>query len=161
MAGGALLPVVRAAAGRCGGVDMNRFAKTLVLVVILLHVAAFVVEAFLWMRPGVHELMLNRLTGTVSVDLHDQALILKSLFVNQGFYNLFLATAGISGLSFVTRGNATIGYTLISYMCLSAIGAGVVLAVSTHAYFGALLQAVPAAVALAALYRAHSAARGE
>jgi putative membrane protein len=133
---------------------MNRAARTLVLFVILFHLAAFVVEAFLWMRPAVHEAVLGRVTGTSSVALHDQALILKSLFVNQGFYNLFLAIAGIAGLAFLRRGDATIGTTLVAYMCLSAVGAGVVLAFSTGAYVGAFLQAVPAAVAIAAMFRA-------
>lgn len=136
---------------------MNRLTKTLVQFVIFFHLSAFVVEAFLWMRPAVHEAVLGRLTGTSAVALHDQALILKSLFVNQGFYNLFLAIAGIAGLAFLRRGDATIGTTLIAYMCSSAVGAGVVLAVSTGAYIGAFLQAVPPAVALVAMLRARRA----
>lgn len=130
---------------------MSRLAKALVVFVIVFHLWAFVLEAFLWMRPAVHEPMLGRLTGASSVALHDQALILKTLFVNQAFYNLFLAIAGIAGLVFLRRGEATIGTTLIAYLCLSAVGAGLVLAVSTGAYVGALLQAGPPAVALAAI----------
>jgi putative membrane protein len=132
---------------------MSRLARTLVLFVVFFHLTAFVVEAFLWMRPAVHEPVLKPLAGTVAVDLHDQALILKTLFVNQGFYNLFLALSGIAGIVFLQRNNAPVGKTLITYMCLTAVGAGVVLAVSTGAYVGAFLQAVPAAVALGALWQ--------
>lgn len=136
---------------------MSRLAKALVVFVIAFHLWAFVLEAFLWMRPAVHEPMLGRLTGTSSVALLDQALILKTLFVNQAFYNLFLAIAGIAGFAFLRRGDATVGRTLIAYLCLSAVGAGVVLALSTGAYVGALLQAGPPAVALIAMFGARRA----
>jgi hypothetical protein len=43
---------------------------------------------------------------------------------------------------------------LIFYMCLSAVGAGVVLALSTRAYLGAVLQSAPAAIALVHLRHA-------
>jgi putative membrane protein len=130
---------------------MHRLAKALVLFVITFHAAVFVVEAFLWMRPGIHEPILKRLATEGSVGVHEQALVLQAFLVNQGFYNSFLAIAGIAGLAFLRRGNAPVGYALIVYMCLSAVGAGLVLAISTHAYVGAFLQAVPAAVALVAM----------
>ncbi len=128
---------------------MNRFAKALVLFVITFHLGIFVVEALLWMRPGVHEFVLKRLANATALDFHQQALVLQALYVSQGFYYLFLAIAGISGLALVGRGNAPAGYTLIVYMCLSAVGAGVVLGASTPATIGAILQAAPAALALA------------
>jgi putative membrane protein len=130
---------------------MNFLAKALIGFVVVFHLLVFVVEAFLWMQPGVHEFVLSRLGSTFAVDVHVQAAILKRFLVNQGFYNLFLALAGIAGFRLLRRGNARAGYTLIVYMCLSALGAGVVLALSTHAYVGAFLQAVPAAGGLAAL----------
>jgi len=130
---------------------MNNFAKALVLFVVAFHAAIFVVEAFLWMHPAVYEFALNRLAIKTTLDLPGQALVLQASFVNQGFYNLFLASAGIAGLVFLGRGNAPVGYTLIIYMCLSAVGAGLVLATSTPATIGAILQAVPAVLALAAM----------
>ena len=144
---------------------MSRWATTLVLFVVVFHFAAFVMEALLWMRPAIHEALLPRLNDPLgrvaanAVELHDQALLLKRLFVNQDFYNLFLALAGIAGLLFARRGDLTIGYTLIGYMCLSAIGAGLVLALSTHAFLGASLQALPAAVALAMIVRGRPSTR--
>jgi putative membrane protein len=130
---------------------MNNFAKALVLFVIVFHGSIFVAEALLWMRPGVYEFVLSRLAIKTSLDLPGQALVLQAFFVNQGFYNLLLAIAGVCGLTFLGRGNAPVGYTLIIYMCLSAIGAGVVLGTSTPATIGAILQAVPAVLALAAI----------
>jgi len=44
-------------------------------------------------------------------------------------------------------------------MCLSAAGAGAVLAISTSAYGGAFFQAVPAMIALALLRARRSAQR--
>ena len=133
---------------------MNFPLKSLISFVILLHGAIFLVEVFYWMNPGVHEIALRRLGGPVSLELHVQAAVLRTTFVNLGFYNLFLALAGLAGLAFLWHGKVSVGRTLIFYMCLSAVGAGVVLLVSTHAYIGALLQAVPAAVAIALMVRA-------
>ena len=135
---------------------MNLPARLLVLFVILFHVAIFMVETFLWMRPGIHEIALRRLTDPVGLDLHAQASVLRLTFVNLGFYNLFLAVAGLAGLAFLRRGEVSVGRTLIGYMCLSAVGAGVVILFSTHAYLGALLQAAPAAVVLVLMVRAYS-----
>jgi hypothetical protein len=75
---------------------MNRLARVLILFVVAFHLTAFVVEAFLWMRPAVHERVL--------------------------------------------------------------VGAGLVLAMSTGAYIGAFLQAVPPAVALVAMWRVRNVA---
>ena len=133
---------------------MNNFTKALVLFVIIFHMGIFVAEALLWMRPGIYEFVLNRLANTTALDFHQQALVLRALFVSQGFYNLFLAIAGIAGLVLAGRGNAPAGNTLIVYMCLSALGAGVVLGTSTSATIGAILQAAPAALALALLFSA-------
>ena len=130
---------------------MNNFAKAMVLFVVAFHAAIFVVEAFLWMHPAVYEFALNRLAIKTTLDLPGQALVLQASFVNQVFYTLFLASAGIAGLVFLGRGNEPVGYTLIVYMCLSAVGAGLVLATSTPATIGAILQAVPAVLALAAM----------
>jgi putative membrane protein len=132
---------------------MSPAARLLVLVVAIFHLAVFVAEAFLWMNPAVHVLAIARLTGETGVPLHDQALILKRLFINQGFYNLFLAAAAVAGLVLIARGSVIAGRTLTVYACLSALGAGIVLFLSTQAAVAALLQALPAAAALALLLR--------
>jgi putative membrane protein len=76
------------------------------------------------------------------------------VLLNQGFYNLLLAVAGIVGLRSIKRGADAAGYALVFYMCLSALGAGIVLALSTRAYLGAVLQSAPAAFALVSLRHA-------
>jgi putative membrane protein len=122
--------------------------RAAVLFVVIFHGLVFVAEVFLWKLPAVHLLGLPKLNYDLSFPPEEQAQTLQRLFVNQGFYNLFLASAGALGLRHLQRGSTTVAYTLISYMCLSAIGAGAVLALSTHAYGGAFLQAVPAGLAL-------------
>lgn len=135
---------------------MNGWARTLLWYVILFHFAAFLMEAFLWMQPSVYEAVLPRLVGQSALASHEQASVLKPLFVNQGFYNLFLATAGVVGLGLRRRGDPAAGHALCCYMCLSAVGAGIVLALSTRAYVGAFLQAVPSAVAFVLVWRSRS-----
>jgi putative membrane protein len=137
---------------------MNSLSRGLVAFVVLFHLGAFVLEAVLWMEPVVYERVLGRLTDTTTIELREQALILRALFINQGFYNLFLASGGIAGFVGLARGHAAVGRALIQYMCLFALGAGLVLAASTRAYVGALLQATSAALALLTMYR--SGARG-
>ncbi len=70
------------------------------------------------------------------------------------FWSLILAIAGIAGLVFLRRGDGTVGRTLVAYLCVAAVGAGIVLAFSTGAYVGAFLQAAPAALALVVIFGA-------
>ena len=132
---------------------MSRIVKNLVLFVIVFHVAAFVVEAFLWMRPVVHEPMLRHLTGAVDVSPRDQAAILRSLFVNQGFYNLFLAIGTGVGVVGVARDWEPQGSTLVVFGCLFMIGAALVLVVARPrmARAAAIQGVLPLLALLAAL----------
>jgi putative membrane protein len=118
------------------------------LFLIAFHLLVFVFEAFLWMQPLVYERALSKLSGASTLDLHQQALVLKPLFVNQGFYNLFLAGGAVLGLALLRRGDHAAGMALVRYASLSALGAGIVLACTTSAYGGAILQAVPGALVL-------------
>lgn len=127
--------------------DVRASTQVLVSFVIVFHLVVFVVEAFLWMQPRVHEAVLHRLS-TSAVPAGEQALILRSVLINQGFYNLFLATAAFSGLRFVRSGHETVGRALVVYACLTALAAGIVLASTTTAYIGACLQSLPAALVL-------------
>src|SRR5689334_19503230 len=100
------------------------------------------------MQPSVYELALSKLSTGCSLDAYEQARVLRPLFVNQGFYNSFIAAGAASGLVLWRRSRSEAGRALIQYACGSALAAGLVLARSTSAYLGALLQAAPAAVAL-------------
>jgi len=70
---------------------MRKLLTGLFTIVIVVHLLAFVIEVFLWMNPAVHEFALNKFNASATTDLYEQALILKTLIVNQGFYNLLLA----------------------------------------------------------------------
>ncbi|MGH1352946.1 MAG: DUF1304 family protein [Methyloligellaceae bacterium] len=126
---------------------MKFITLILVLFVILFHIGVFVAESFLWMQPFIHEFAIEKLKAGVNVEVYDQALVLKKLFYNQGFYNLFLALGGVAGLIAMARGKVTTGCALIMYMCLFATGAGLILAISAQAYIGAFMQGGVAAMA--------------
>jgi putative membrane protein len=127
--------------------------KALLVFVIVFHLAAFALEAVFWMQPAVYGFALSRVTDANTLDPQQQALVLRALFVNQGFYNLFLACAGGYGLRLLARGNTAAGYALVTCMCAFALGAGIVLAATTRAYVGAVFQSLPAAIALSMLAR--------
>lgn len=90
---------------------MARHARSLVIFVIAFHLVVFVVEAFLRMR--IYEVALPRFGNAVALGLQEQALTLKPAFVNQGFYNLFLAAAGILGFALLGRGDRQAGIPLM------------------------------------------------
>jgi putative membrane protein len=131
---------------------MTPMSKTLVIMVLIVHLMFFILEAIFWMQPYVHDILLYFLDNPVVVDYPVQALTLQKLFINQGFYNLFLAAAGITGLWFVKKEKYASGYSLILFLCCAGAGAGLVLAITTKAYILAFLQAVPAAFAFIKIY---------
>jgi putative membrane protein len=131
---------------------MKPKTKSLVAFVIVVHLMFFILEAMFWMQPLVYSILLVFLDNHVALDFPTQALTLKNLFVNQGFYNLFLALAGIVGWRMLSRGDRPSGYLLMLLLCLCGCGAGMVLAFSTKAYILAFFQAVPAALAAGQLY---------
>lgn len=131
---------------------MTPMSKTLVIMAIIVHVMFFVLEAVFWMQQPVHDTLLYFLDNPVSIDYPMQALTLQKLFINQGFYNLFLAAGGIAGLWFVKKGKYAQGYGLILFLCFAATCAGLILALTTKAYVLATLQAVPAALAFIKIY---------
>jgi putative membrane protein len=132
--------------------EMNWLTKGLVILVIIVHIMFFVLEAIFWMNPNVHNPLLDFLNNPVTLKYEVQAVVLKNLFVNQGFYNLFLVLAGIAGLNLISKQKYSSGYTLVLLLCFSALGAGIVLACSTKAYPLAFFQAVPAGIAVLRIY---------
>ena len=112
----------------------------------------FLLEAVLWMQPLVYNILLGYLDNKVSSAFALQAMTLKNLFINQGFYNFFIMCAGLEGVYLVHKDKFTSGFVLILFMCFCGSGAGVVLACSTKAYLLALIQGVPAAIAFLLLY---------
>lgn len=131
---------------------MDTRTKGLVYFVVAVHVMFFVLEAIFWMQPFVHTILLVFLDNPVPLDFPMQALTLKKLFINQGFYNLFIALAGVMGLHLLRQGQRSVGCALILFLCCAGAGAGLVLACSTKAYLLAFFQAVPAVIAAARVY---------
>ncbi|AUD05570.1 DUF1304 family protein [Spirosoma pollinicola] len=131
---------------------IDRFTKALAIFVIFDFFIFFILETVFWMQPFVHNLLLdwfNNPPVTLGYEMH--ALVLKKLFINQGFYNLFFTIGGIAGLCQLKK-NKAVGYALILLVCFAAIGAGLVLAVTSNAYLLAFLQATPAAIAFYTSY---------
>jgi putative membrane protein len=130
----------------------NRFTKALVIFVVFDFFMFFILEAIFWMQPFVYTILLEMFNNPPkSLDFSMHALVLKKLFINQGFYNLFFALGGLAGLYYVNK-NKAVGYALLSLVCFSATGAGIVLAVTSKAYILAFFQAFPAVVALFKVY---------
>lgn len=127
---------------------MNLLTAIFSIITIVVHVLVFIVESVLWLNPVVHERVLGRLGSSFDLSLFEQAQILEALFFNQGFYNLFLALGGIAGWVLYKKGRTESGLVLIAYMCFFALGAGFVLALSTGAYAGAIVQGLPPLLAL-------------
>ncbi len=138
---------------------MNLWARIFVVATIAFHLLAFVAEAWIW--PAVAPRFIDKLNPQLTTDVATQAAVLATLFVNQGFYNLFLALGGIAGLVALARGREAAGLALMQYVCAFAVGAGIVLLVTTAAHAGGILQAGLAGAALLLLHRgreAHGAA---
>jgi putative membrane protein len=109
----------------------------------LIHVYIFVLESLLWTTPKVRALFSTSKT---------QAELSKSLAFNQGFYNLFLAIAGITGVGLVIAGSNTIGLTLIVSAASSMVLAASVLGLSDNTKIrSAIVQALFPVLALAFL----------
>ncbi|MFT7372781.1 MAG: putative membrane protein [Oleiphilaceae bacterium] len=131
---------------------MNLVALVFSTLTIVIHVLVFVGESLLWGNPLIIERVLSKIDAPAGISLSDQAQILEVLFYNQGFYNLFVALGGVGGLILYKYGRIQEGIVLVCYMCLFALGAGVVLASTTTAYPAAVIQGLPPLIALAGLY---------
>jgi putative membrane protein len=115
----------------------------------LLHVVFFLEESVFWMRPAIH-----RKTFGMSFE---EARTVRLFAFNQGFYNLFLALGVGAGLAAAALGRVEAGHALVAFACASMLGAAVVLVSSSPRFWlGAVVQGLPPALALAALWAMHS-----
>lgn len=69
------------------------------------HVFIFALESLKWTEPETRKIF--------GIPTEADALTMKSLAFNQGFYNLFLALTALLGVGFVIIGLSTIGLTLV------------------------------------------------
>lgn len=115
-------------------------ARILAAIVGLLHVWIFVMESVLWMRPAIH-----RRFGVSDTKTAES---LKSVFLNQGFYNLFLAIGALYGAIFF-EAHACFGPPIMLFACFSVFGAGTVLLLSKPSMArAAIIQGLPPLVAI-------------
>lgn len=102
---------------------MTLSTKLLVILAGLLHVAIFAMESIFFMHESIYSRFL--ITST------DQAQVVSLFAYNQGWYNLFLAIAALSGAIFTNTLPKNVGASLSIYACLSMLGAAIVLVLSS------------------------------
>jgi len=98
----------------------------------VVHVLIFCMESLWWTTPEVRARFRQS---------PEQADATKLFAFNQGFYNLFLAIGTFAGVGLVLTGHPRTGLTLVSWNCLSMLGAAIVLVASApRMQRGALIQ---------------------
>lgn len=110
------------------------------LLIAAIHIYTFFLESVLWGEPKT-----NKVFGVTKSQAEESRL----LAFNQGFYNLFLALAIVTGNVFQHTGLEEKGNTLIQYAIFSVLGAGLVLLYSEPKLKKpAMIQILPAAIYL-------------
>ena len=110
----------------------------------IVHVLFFCMESLWWTKPAVY----RRFRSTA-----EQAQTTKSLALNQGFYNLFLAAGALGGLALIATGRMSLGLTLVTWNCASMLAAIVLAASSPQMIRGAAIQGLaPLIFLLGVLY---------
>jgi putative membrane protein len=121
------------------------------LLAALIHIVVFVFEALLIERPSIH-------AGVFKVPTADVPAIRLWAF-GVGFYNLFLGLGMVAGVVAWMAGYETVGRTLVIYLCVVMLLAGIVLYIADRLglsrprgadKFGPLGQTGPPLVALIA-----------
>lgn len=124
---------------------METLACVLAALAGAVHAAIFVMESLLWSRPAVWRRFGVRDAATAEAN--------RLLMFNQGFYNLFLGVAAVTGAVLVLVGRPGPGWPVLVLACACMVGAAVVLWTRGRRYRrAALVQgAVPSLALLAAL----------
>jgi putative membrane protein len=127
---------------------MNVIAIVAAALAAFVHVYFFVIESAWFMRPAVWARF-----GLTSAE---EARIVRSFAYNQGWYNLFLALGVAAGLGMIATGVTEAGRGIVIFACASMAAAGAVLVQHNRAFArAAAIQAVPPAVAIAAVLLVH------
>ena len=121
---------------------MTMITKLMVVLAGLLHVAIFAMESIFFMHESIYSRFL--ITST------EQAQVVSLFAYNQGWYNLFLAIAALSGAIFTNTLPKNVGASLSIYACLSMLGAAIVLVLSSPELLrAAVIQGIFPLLALA------------
>lgn len=124
-----------------GELNLIIIGNVLVALVAALHFFFLALEMFLWEKP---------LGLKVFRNTPEKAAITKVLAANQGLYNGFLAVGLIWGL---VHGNPAFAFQIKAFFLLCVIVAGAYGAATVSSRI-LIVQALPAALALAALFLA-------
>jgi len=121
---------------------MNLVTQVFVIIAVLFHVIAFVLESLLFHRSEVQTFLLGRPEPAEGVRLWA---------FNQGFYNLFLAAGPAAGLIAHYAGHTPVGRALVIYGCAFMVGCGIVLFISNRKLWRSMIgQSGPPLIALIA-----------
>lgn len=124
---------------------MNAIGQGAALLAAAIHVLFFVLESVRFTEPATY----RRFFVASQAD----AELLRPIFFNQGFYNLFLAIGAVAGVVAVNAGHVEAGRALILLACGSMAAAGVILFVTDRRFLrSGLIQAIPPLVAIAFLF---------
>ncbi|WP_007467962.1 DUF1304 domain-containing protein [Segniliparus rugosus] len=112
--------------------------QTFAALAALLHVAIFFMESVFWTKPQIYK--------RFGVRSADEAVVIKPMAYNQGFYNLFLAVGVFAGLA----APGTSGELVAVFALSCIVGAAFVLASTGLSHLrAAVSQGLFAAAALA------------
>jgi len=123
---------------------MSALAQGFAVIAAALHVVFFYMESIAFTRPEVH-----RRFGIMTAEHAD---VVRPIMLNQGFYNLFLATGVIVGVAMSNGGGTTAaaGTAVVVFGLACMVLAGVVLAVTSPSLRrAAAVQAGPSILAIA------------
>ena len=111
----------------------------------ILHVLFFLMESLFFMNPKVYK--------TFGAKSGEEANILRLLYFNQGFYNLFLALGIFGGVILLNGIYAAAGKGIILFSCGNMFLASVVLLISKPKMLrGVLIQGLCPVIAILAWY---------
>jgi putative membrane protein len=116
---------------------MPELSLVLIIFVIAFHIFAFFLESVVWQRPFTLRIFKNS---------PEDAAATRTLALNQGVYNLFLAAGLVWGL--IASGPSGFEITIFFLSCVVIAGVVGGLSVSKRIF---ILQAVPALLALTLL----------
>jgi putative membrane protein len=110
----------------------------------VVHVYIFILESLRFDQPSTWKVF--------GVRGAEDAAVLRPMFYNQGFYNLFLAIGTAAGIGLASGGNHDAGIALVTFACGSMLTAALVLITSNRALArGAMVQGLLPALALLVL----------
>jgi len=121
---------------------MSALAQVLAVVISLVLIVMWVLEAFFHDRPALYPIFLISPGDVPAV---------RMWAVNVGFYNLCFGLVGLVGVALLHVGDPVVGRALVLVLCATQVVLGAVLYVSERRLWrSALGQGIPPLVALVA-----------